>query len=285
MNIIAAELMKDVPREYSTFYNALRELMQDITLSGLSRTDFFKRAAFQGGTCLRLLHGLDRYSEDLVFCVTDGKRELDLDSYATTIDREFGSFGINAKVEIKKNRTNIAGCMVKGNLWELMTVCGLPESKIPAMHHDALIRIKLDIDTETPPGFRVEHAYRLKPIHYPVASLDLPSLFAGKMSAVIGRQWHNRFKGRDLYDFEWYVQKGIPPNMSFLESNLKRACIIDENDTLTECMVKDILAKRFSEIDYESAYLDIRSFVSDGSSISSWDEQYFNGLISRMVFE
>lgn len=175
--------------------SALREIMQDVALAGLNRSGFFEKAAFYGGTALRIFHGLDRYSEDLDFSLLATNQSFSLEPYFEGMLQEFEAVGMKVSVQEK----------------ELVL-----EKMIPQLGLDLSprIKIKIEVDTNPPLGFETEEKLLLRPYSFYVKCFTLPHLFAGKMHALLFRQWKQRVKGRDWYDLEWYIKKGVPLNLS-----------------------------------------------------------------------
>lgn len=284
MNLIQS-IIKEYPSSPAVSLNLVRQYLQEIVLSGMFRSNFFGYSAFQGGTCLRIFHGLDRFSEDLDFCVVQDGHKVDLDSISGYIQNEIESFGLHFEIQKRdKEGGNICGFQIKGNTVDVLETMGFPDSIITAVHPKTLTYIKVDIDKETPKGFGIEHQYKTYPFHYGATLMDLPSLFAGKTSAVITRYWKKRVKGRDLYDFDWYIKKGIPINMSFLESNLMREGLVNESELNMDVLLS-ILEDRFNAINYDSALEDIALFVQDEKIPEEWGPEYFINLSKKMMID
>ena len=195
--------------------NALKEVVQEVALCGLSRAGFFKSAAFYGGTALRIFYGLDRFSEDLDFSLTAPNPSFDLKAYFPILESEVRATGLNFTVEekVKSAESNIRSAFLKGNTKEhiLNFFQGQDSS---ALHPGEITRIKFEVDIAPPAFAAFETKYRLLPSPYEVRLYDLPSLFAGKIHAVLCRAWKNRVKGRDLYDYVFYLAKGAAVNLA-----------------------------------------------------------------------
>ena len=196
------ELNSDYDRK-----NAMKEIIQEIILCALSRTDFFKHAAFYGGTALRIFYGLDRFSEDLDFSLKTPDNSFDLSSYLPVLENEVRSYGLNLKVEskVKTKESFVQSAFVKGNTREQLLLFYPDDSISSLVPVNEIVKIKFEVDTNPPPFACFEKQYRLLPIPYEVQLYDAPSLFAGKIHAVLCRGWKSRIKGRDLYDFVFYV--------------------------------------------------------------------------------
>ena len=235
--------------------NALKEVMQEIVLCGLSRTDFFKHAAFYGGTALRIFYGLDRFSEDLDFSL-DGKNEaFNLDDYVGMLEKEVNSYGFNFKIETKTKTkdSDIKSAFLKGSTKEHLLLFYADNDFVNTITPGELIKIKLEVDVN-PPGFaNYENKYRMVPIPYAIRLYDEPSLFAGKLHAVICRSWKNRVKGRDLYDYVFYLTRKSQFNLPHLQARLIDSGFLCADEQISLKDVKNILIERFYKIDFKQA--------------------------------
>ena len=283
MNTVLSSFIKEYPNELAPASNIIREICQEIILCGLSRSNFFDNMAFHGGTSLRIFHGLERFSEDLDFCqLTDVPPNPEIIS--NFIEKEFKSMGLDFHVTTRtRNASNINIFYVKGNKRDTMKLFGFPEDMLNLVNPDAIINIKMDMDTETPEGFGFTHEYKTSPFNYSVTILNKPSLFAAKTSAVISRHWKNRTKGRDLFDFEWYIKNNTPLNTVYLVNNLLREGIISSSDT-SEDELLTVLKERFESIDYDSAILDLYPFINYDKIPNNWSPDYFINLSKKIVF-
>ena len=186
---------------------ALREILQEIALLGLWRSRFFEKAAFYGGTALRILYGLDRYSEDLDFSLLKPTAEFDLSRYCSALEKEIRSFGFEATVtgKTKSAQSTIQSAFLKADTLKHLLVINTTESLIRNIPPGQVLKIKIEVDTDPPPGFDTETRFLLQPISFSVRAFSLPDMFAGKMHAVLCRGWKGRVKGRDWYDLVWYA--------------------------------------------------------------------------------
>lgn len=193
---------------------ALREIVQELALVALSRTDFFSRAAFYGGTALRVFYGLDRFSEDLDFSLEKPDASFCLDEYLPAIRDELASWGFEMTVEIKDKMREgaIQSAFIKGGTVIHLVKIAAVEPPVRGIPPNSLLRIKVEIDTDPPPAARYETKYRLSPISHAVRLYDKASLFAGKAHALLCRSWKDRVKGRDFYDYLWYLSAAVPLN-------------------------------------------------------------------------
>ena len=256
----------------------LREEMQKIFLKTISRTDFFDNAAFYGGTALRLFHGLDRFSEDLDFSLLKPFPEFNLESYHEAIVDGFLEYGIEVTVKKinKRMMTTVQTSNVVAKYQSLSHFCDDVGMK-GNFHRDELLKIKFEIDT-MPPSFAVYEWVELDSSR--IRLYDFGSLFAGKVSAVLTRGWNNRVKGRDFYDFIYYINNGIELNMCYLQSSLKKMNNLE--GSLTDEKLRRKLEERFRAVDYESAKEDIVNFIRDGKVLDCWDSDYFISLLDNL---
>lgn len=179
---------------------AMREVMQEVALAGLHRAGFFDKAAFYGGTCLRIFHALPRFSEDLDFSLLTSEEDFSLEPYFRALEEEFAAFGFQVTVNQRKKRAQSA--IVSAFLKEGTSIYDVRVASKP------MLKIKFEVDTQPPSGFATENKLLLQPYSFHVRCYSVPDLFAGKMHAVLFRRWKNRVKGRDWFDFEWYVRHG-----------------------------------------------------------------------------
>ncbi len=263
-----------------------KEVLQKIILNGLSRGQFFKKAAFHGGTALRILHGLGRYSEDLDFTLFERDPDFKLNRYMTYIESEIQSYGLTVSTKVREGTVgNIRTGDVRCNQREIVMNIGFPEGLVRRLHRDAVVKVKIDVNTEPPEGARYEKFAMNDPLNYYLCALDLPSMFAGKIGAVIARQWGNRIKGRDLYDYLWYLDNGIGINMEYMKSNLVRQEIIGIDDEFNLDVLRRILCDRFDKIDYGSAMADVWEFVVDEVPPENWNADLFKATLDRLKEE
>lgn len=262
--------------------DALREIMQEIALAGLYRTAFFEKAAFYGGTALRIFYGLDRFSEDLDFSLLSPDPEFDLGKYQDAIVHEFESLGMKVSVREKKKaaKSNIESTFLKSEtLWKELVLEGIiPQQGINRV---ANIKVKIEVDTKPPLGFETEEKLLLRPFSFYVKCFALPDLFAGKMHALLFRKWGKNVKGRDWYDMEWYIKKGVPLNLRHFV--LRAIDSGDWNsDTITEVEFRDLLAKRIDAVNIQYVKDDIRRFIKNQDVLEIWSSKYFHELVAHM---
>ena len=257
--------------------NALKEIIQELILLGLSRGGFFKKAAFYGGTALRIFYNLDRFSEDLDFSLVEPNKDFDLSSYFSYIEKELKSYGLNVEINVKQkqNETNIATALLKGNTQELVLKF-FPNSE--DHHYDALlkkIKIKFEVDINPPAGATYDLKYKLLPSPHQIRLYDKSSLFAGKIHAILCRNWKNRTKGRDLYDYVFFLANNINVNLDLLKNKLIASNYISNQEDFNLEVLKKLLKNKFKDIDYKEAKEDVIPFIKDIKSLDLWNRDFF----------
>lgn len=265
--------------------NALKEILQEITICGLSRGGFFKKAAFYGGTALRMFYGLDRFSEDLDFSLVERDESFDLSEWFAAVKKEVASYGLNLSVERKKKTkdTAIQSAFLKGNTKEHLLLFYNDSGISESVPRNKTIKIKFEIDTAPPEGASFERKYRLLPAPYDINMYDESSLFAGKLHAVICRNWESRVKGRDLYDYIFYMSKGSAVNLPHLRARLIDSGFIAQNDDCKLDDVKRILKNKFDTIDYDQAREDVIPFIKDPSKMDLWSSDFFKQITDNLT--
>ena len=255
--------------------NATREVMQQITLAGLYRGGFFDRAAFYGGTCLHIFHGLQRFSEDMDFSLSQADENFALENYFDAIIAEFRSLGREIVItrKEKKTQTNVESAFLKENteIYDL------------AFSTEKHIKIKIEVDTQPPVGFSTEHKLLLLPFSFMVRCYTLPDLYAGKMHALLFRNWKTRVKGRDWYDFEWYVRNNITLNFNHLQKRTIQINSLSEQD-FTPQVFKEMLKERIEKTNIEVVKNDVRPFLKNPSEMEIWSTDYFLQLVDMIKY-
>ncbi len=262
--------------------NALKEILQEIVLCGLSRAGFFKKAAFYGGTALRIFYGLDRFSEDLDFSLIEPDNQFELKSYFSGVKAELSSLGLEFSIEEKEKTqaSAIKSAFLKGNTKEhILRIYGSNLN----INSNEVIKIKFEVDTNPPPFATFENRYRLLPSPYQVKLYDAESLFAGKLHAVICRSWKNRVKGRDLYDYVFYLAKNTSINFTHLKARLEESGAINPQAEFGINELKELLLERFDSIDFEQAKKDVLPFISDKSKIEIWSKEFFTDITTNLI--
>ena len=284
-NAIEAMLAKYNPQTNEERENAVKEIIQEIALAGLSRGGFFDKAAFYGGTCLRIFHGLNRFSEDLDFALLDKDPSFRLNDYFPALQKEFQAHGIDIVVETKKKEKDgeVQSAFLKGNTLTLMMSFFPASEDARRVISNQKTKIKFEVDTDNPPGGMTELKYRMLPAPYEVRVFDEPTLFSGKVHAILCRNYKHHVKGRDYYDYLFYVGKGSTINLRYLENKLRNTGgILQDEEPLTLENVKALLKDRFSNVDYESAKEDVARFIHDNHSLKLWKKELFLSTLDAL---
>ena len=261
---------------------ALREIMQEIALAGLQRAGFFEKAAFYGGTALRIFYGLDRFSEDLDFSLLEINPSFSLDKYLEGIKNEFESLGMHVSVREKNktNQRNIESAFLKSEtIWKELVLEQVISQN--GLNQVANIKIKVEVDKEPPLGFETEEKLLLRPFSLYVKCISISDLFAGKMHALLFRKWKNNVKGRDWYDVEWYIKKGVPLHLRHF---LLRAQDSGDwqKETITVEEFRQLLDARIDAVDMDKVKADISRFISDRKRLEIWSAKYFHDLAGHL---
>ena len=264
---------------------AMREIMQEIALAALSRTDFFDKAAFYGGTALRIFYGLDRFSEDLDFSLLAPNPDFSLTPYFSKIVEEFQSLGMNVSIREKDKRikTQVESAFLKSEtIWQELVLEDLVKQH--GISSNKTIKIKIEIDRIPPLGFATEEKLLIRPYSFYVKCFTMPSLFAGKLHALLFRKWKSRVKGRDWYDMEWYIRKGVPLNMHHFLQRAKETNDWNE-DQISQEQILQLLISKIESVAFDSVKEDVVRFIADDQKLAIWSPNYFKDLIQKMKFE
>ncbi|MDD6920436.1 MAG: nucleotidyl transferase AbiEii/AbiGii toxin family protein [Eubacteriales bacterium] len=264
--------------------NAMKEIIQEITLCGLSRAGFFKEAAFYGGTAMRMFYGLDRFSEDLDFSLMQPNLEFDISKFFPILSKEVEAYGLNLSIESKsKSRdSDIKSAFIKGNTKEHLLLFYNDMNLTKNIPQNSALKIKLEIDINPPAYADFERKYKLLPAPYEVNMYDEASLFARKIHAVICRNWKTRVKGRDLYDYMYYVSRNAKINIRHLRERLVDSNFITNDVKCDLNNVKEILFNHFEKIDYEQAKEDVKPFIKDYRKLELWSAEFFKSITERI---
>jgi hypothetical protein len=282
------DLTKDDP------FEALREILQEIVLYALSDAGFFKCAVFYGGTALRILYGLPRFSEDLDFSLIKPDPTFDLSKYEKAVIEKLVAYGFESNIETKiKENKPIQSAFLKGNTLKHLIAINAPDDIVKTFHSRKILKIKFEVDTEPPINFQDEEKLHLLPSPFMIRTMTPSSLFAGKMHAILCRSWQTRPKGRDWYDLVWYIQRGYEVDLFHLATRLVQGCNalekIDEKipssiDEYTKELVQSLLVKRIETLDIELAKDDVKRFISDESELNIWSKDFFKSIATMIKF-
>lgn len=254
-------------------HHALREVMQEIALAGLYRADFFEQAAFYGGTCLRVFYGLPRFSEDLDFSLLHPQVDFSLAPYFSAIKSEFLALGIPVSITQKSKpaKTAIESAFLKNDT-----------QLVELSFEQVNVKIKFEVDTCPPLQFKTEEKLLIEPFSFYVKCFTLSDLYAGKMHALLFRQWKNRVKGRDWFDFEWYVRHGA--NLNLAHFNERAIQSGDIKEAVDQIGFMSLLHQRIQSVNFSNARLDAARFIDDTSALDIWSAAYFQQLARRVKF-
>ena len=253
--------------------NAIFEVNQQVILAGLYNGGFFDVAAFYGGTCLRIFHGLQRFSEDMDFSLLAPDDKFDFTKYFQPIIDEFAIVG--REVEIKKKDKKSFGKVESAFLKDNTDVYDL------SFQTDKSIKIKIEVDTQPPLNFRTEQKLLLQPHSFMTRCFTLPDLFAGKMHALVYRGWKNRVKGRDWYDFEWYVRHNVPLDFAHVAERIRQF----NNEEIGQAAFMAQLKDRLASTNINQVKNDVLPFVRNPKELDIWSNDYFVQLADMMKFE
>jgi predicted nucleotidyltransferase component of viral defense system len=272
------------PKNEEQTLDALREIMQEITLAGLSRTDFFEKAAFYGGTALRIFYNLDRFSEDLDFSLLKEDPNFSLEPYFSSIVSEFEALGIKVSIKekVKTAKTTVDSAFLKSEtIWKELVLEEIVKQAGIKSNRD--IKIKIEVDRKPPLGFETEEKLLLQPFSFYVKCFNQSSLFAGKMHALLFRKWKNRVKGRDWYDLEWYIKNEIPLNANHFFLRAKDTGDWKEK-RITNNQINQLLKEKINSVSFDRIKEDVVQFIKDDKALQIWAPTYFNDLIKKLKF-
>ena len=273
MNVFDSMMSAFSVQTESDYQNALHEVMQKITLAGLNRSDFFKEAAFYGGTCLHLFHGLPRFSEDLDFSLLQKDPTFSLAPYFEGVIAEFRALGREVVItrKEKKQTSAIESAFLKDNTG----VYNL------SFKTERTVKIKIEVDTSPPLGFSTENHTLMLPFSFLTCCFNLPCLYAGKMHALLFRNWKRRVKGRDWYDFEWYVRHRIKLDLKHFQQRM-----IQSHPELpvpeTRAGLVTLIKERVEKLDVEDARFDVIPFIKDTAILDIWSRDYFRDIAEQI---
>jgi predicted nucleotidyltransferase component of viral defense system len=263
---------------------ALKEIVQQLALLGLWRSKFYEHAAFYGGTALRLLYGLRRFSEDLDFSLLESREEFDFHPHLKAVEKEIESFGFEFSVE-KSNKivhSPIESAFIKGNTRINLLCIQARENIIKGFQQNRKIKIKLELDTDPPFGAKYEVKTLLTPIPFWVKTFSQSDLFAGKMHAVLCRQWRSRVKGRDFYDLIWFIGRKIPCRIDYLTEKMVQTGHWRRGDILSKDILLELLENKFKTVDFEQVKRDVRPFIKDGQELALWSAEFFLNIAREL---
>lgn len=262
--------------------NALREITQELVLAAIARAGFFKKAAFQGGTCLRIFYSLERFSEDLDFILKKPDTGFSLQPFWKPLQVELNAYGYRLEIADRSQAGQaVKKCFLKDDsLGSLLTLHHAQESgPRPA------IRIKLEVDANPPAGSGFESKILDFPYAFGVTVQDLPSLFAGKCHALLCREYG---KGRDWYDFTWYAARKVPINFHLLSSALAQAGPwVGKAETIDPDWFRVEMKKKIAAVDLTVMKEELKRFLKPEAldSLRVWSRDFFLDRLEKVLEE
>jgi predicted nucleotidyltransferase component of viral defense system len=257
--------------------NALKEITQEIALYALAQSGFFEAAVFQGGTCLRIVHGVDRFSEDLDFALkSPGK--LDLSTYLEKTGPIMQAYGFDMEISgaDKANKSVQTRFLKDDSLKKIISLKHLRDTR-------KKINIKIELDTDPPAHGHEEMKFVEFPTDFSLLAHDLPTLLSGKIHALLCRKF---VKGRDWYDFSWYISQKVKPNYEFLASALKqtgpwkgKSLRVDQE------WVKKTLDAKVREMEWKKVIEDVTPFLSSQKKSEVerlWSKDFFLMKVAKL---
>ncbi len=281
-NYIFESLKLNNPKTINEFENVLREISQKIILYALSQTSFFKYAAFYGGTCLRMFHGLNRFSEDLDFQVTSNNYKINLDDCVNKCIYVLDSFGLKAHLHTKSeyDQGEVRRRYIKIAYYDIANEYFSNVS----MNKEKLLSIKIEISTIFIAGAKYEMNMLQSPLFSNIYCFDYSSLFARKLNALITRNWRERTKGRDYFDYMFYLSHNVKFNMEYLKNKLQLSLDTDVS-TFDLNRIKDLLITKFNDADYDMIKKDIYPFINNDFGFDSFNKEMFLSSIKYLDCE
>jgi len=281
---VAAMLQRYECRSAQDYRQALRQILQEIALLGLWRGKFFERVAFYGGTALRILYGLDRFSENLDFSLLSPDAGFNLERYLSGLQKEVNAFGFDVHVEqrLKAAGGAIQSAFLKADTLNQLLVIKVAEEIVRQVPRGQPLKIRIEVDTDPPPGFDTQTRYLLQPIPFAVRVYRLPDLFAGKMHAILCRRWKNRVKGRDWYDLVWYAARHPELHLSHLEQRMRQSGDWKGTKALTQRAFQTNLKEAIDNLDVELAKKEVEPFVNEPQALALWSRDFFRDVAGRI---
>ena len=286
MNLAIANMLRRYRLDGQADYTrALREILQEAALLGLWRAKFFDGAALYGGTALRVLYGLERFSEDLDLSLLEPDRAFDPGRYGDALEREIRAFGFEVRMIADSSREGaVRSAFLKADtIKELISIEASPEV-VRGIPRGKPIKIKLEIDTDPPPGFGTEIRYLLQPVPFAVRAYRPPDLFAGKIHALLFRKRTVRVKGRDWYDFVWFAGNRPELHVAHLEQRMRQSGHWQGEEPLSEVVVRGLLDHAIESLDVERARREVEPFLQDPASLELWSREFFREVAFRVRF-
>lgn len=270
-NYIKEQLDKNNVNSIDSLKNIIREEAQKIILYSLSKTNFFNHAAFYGGTCLRLFHNLDRFSENLDFAVTENNSKIDLNNYVSICVKHLESYGFQTTVATKDSYDSGE---IRRRYFKIPIYDITKEYLNVETNKEMLVTIKIEVSTIYIPNAKMENKLLVSPLFASIKCYDYPTLFSGKLNALLSRSWKQREKGRDYYDYMFYLSHSVKFNMEYLKSKLKVSLGSDyEHIKIND--VREMVRKKIEETDFSSVRKDLEPFIFNREAFESISKELF----------
>ena len=284
MTILEEMIKQYNPETSEETKTALREILQSIVLVGLSRGGFFNKASFYGGTALRIFYGLNRYSEDLDFTLNEKDETFDFEYYFKSINDVASSYGLELEfsTKVKMVETPIESAFAKLNTYQTLIKLKVGKNLLKILHKDEVMKVKFEVDCNPSLGFDKEVKWLDLPEFASISVLDQPSLFAGKIHAILCRSYKNNVKGRDYYDFLFYMRQKIKPNMNYLRNKLIETQKLKENDYFDINVLKNMLMEKIESIDFNQVKNDAQKFIFKNENLEYFSKELFVDMIKRL---
>ncbi len=265
---------------------ALREILQQAALLGLWRARFFEHAAFYGGTALRIVHGLDRFSEDLDFTLIRPDADFLWERFLPGVQSELEALGFSVSLarKEKSRRSGMQSAFLKTDTRAYLLSVTSTTAYVDSIAPGSTLRIRLELDVTPPMMCRTEMRYLFQPIPFAIRCCVPSTLFAGKMHAVLCRGWRNRVKGRDWYDFLWFVANNVPLDLEQLDARLRASGHREIMEELTPDEVLLRLRERIEDISVEQLRSEVRPFLRRPDSTDAWSKELFHAAASALRF-
>lgn len=285
MNRAIANLLENYDLKTQDDYEiAIKEIIHQLALLGLWRSRFYEHASFYGGTALRIFYGLRRFSEDLDFSLLKKNDDFDIIPHLKAVETEIESYGFKFSVE-KRDKvfdSQIESAFIKGNTRINLLCIDAQDNIVKGFDSDRKIKIKLEIDTDPPGGSQHEVKTLLYPIPFSVKVFTRSNLFAGKMHAVLCRQWKSRVKGRDFYDLIWYIGQKIPCRIEYLKERMIQTGHWKREGNLDKSILLQLLQEKLKAIDIEQIKKDVQPFLKDKQELDLWSRDFFLDIIESI---
>jgi predicted nucleotidyltransferase component of viral defense system len=271
-DVLSARIREYAPANILEQENVLQELMQHYVLLSLSRAGLFSEAVFYGGTCLRIIHAMSRFSEDLDFLLKRSNSGFRWGKYLQALQEDFHNEGIRLEVQDKSALDSaVRKAFLKTDSVGTILHLALPFERL----NPRKLRIKLEVDTNPSAGSSFQTSYITFPGIAALTTQTLPSGFATKAHALLCRRY---VKGRDWYDFTWYIARKITPDFKLLRNALRQqGPWAGKKLAMTPEWFLEHLAAVIGRIDWREARADVERFLpmSEQAGLQAWGSDFF----------